>query len=128
MLEYVIAWWKENRRWMMEADILRLESPDPAVVAEQQLAADHARFVVFAGKAATSSQIAPRPLRLTRLDPEARYRITLINRDSAVGLSRGAQTLKTESVDLSGTYLMNQGLTLPWSFPESMWVIEGLRQ
>ncbi|MDA4847674.1 alpha-galactosidase [Hoeflea poritis] len=127
-LRQVVSWWKQNRGWMMNADILRLESPDPAVIAEQQLSADHARFVVFAGKAATSSQIAPRPLRLTRLDPHARYRINLINRDRAVGLSRGTQTLKTESVDLSGSYLMNHGLTLPWSFPESMWVIEGRRQ
>ena len=127
ILRRVIGWWKENRDWMMSADILRLESPDPAVVAEQQLATDHSRFVVFVGKATTSSQIAPRPLRLTRLDPDARYRITLINRDSASGLSRGTLTLKSESVDLSGTYLMNHGLTLPWSFPETMWVIEGTR-
>ena len=127
VLRQVIGWWKDNQDWMMKADILRLESPDPAVIAEQQLSVDHERFVVFAGKSTTSSQIAPRPLRLTRLDPEARYRITLINRDSASGLSRGTQTLKSESVDLSGTYLMNHGLTLPWSFPETMWVIEGLR-
>ena len=127
ILRRVIGWWKENRDWMMSADILRLESPDPAVVAEQQLATDHSRFVVFVGKATTSSQIAPRPLRLTRLDPDARYRITLINRDSASGLSRGTLTLKSESVDLSGTYLMNHGLTLPWSFPETMWVIDGTR-
>ena len=119
VLRNVIGWWKENRDWMMRADILRLESPDPAVVAEQQLAIDHSRFVVFVGKATTSSQIAPRPLRLTRLDPDGRYRITLINRDSASGLSRGTLTLKSESVDLSGTYLMNHGLTLPWSFPEN---------
>jgi len=28
---------------------------------------------------------------------------------------------------LSGQYLMNHGVTLPWSFPERMWVIEGTR-
>ena len=78
-------------------------------------------------KATTSSQIAPRPLRLTRLEPAAAYRVNLVNRDSASGLSRGTLTLKSEPVELSGTYLMNHGLTLPWSFPESMWVIEGTR-
>ncbi|MEM6461105.1 MAG: alpha-galactosidase [Pseudomonadota bacterium] len=127
ILSNVIAWWKSNRDWTMHADILRLESADPAVVAEQQIAADGSRFIVFAGKATTSSQIAPRPLRLTRLDPDALYKIALINRDEAGHLSRGTVKLKSEAVDLTGTYLMNHGLTLPWSFPETMWVVEGVR-
>ncbi|MEO9465972.1 GH36 C-terminal domain-containing protein, partial [Sulfitobacter pontiacus] len=127
VLEQVTQWWKDNRAWMRTADILRLDSADPAVIAEQQQAADGMRFVVFAGKAATSAQISPRPLRLTALDPQARYRITLANRDDAVALSRGDAALKTRDLVLSGQYLMNHGVTLPWSFPERMWVIEGTR-
>ena len=68
------AWWKANRAWMARADILRLDSADPAVIAEQHLAEGGGRFVVFAGKAETSRQIAPRPLTLTRLTTDARYR------------------------------------------------------
>ena len=67
----------------------------------------------------------PRPLRLTRLDPGSRYEITLINRHSASTLSRGNQRLKDEPITLSGAALMHQGLTLPWSFPDRMWVVEG---
>ena len=89
VLTDVTAWWKANRDWMMRADILRLDSADPAVIAEQQLAQGGSRFVAFAGKAATSAQISPRPLRLTGLDPAATYRIDLINRSTAPGLSRG---------------------------------------
>ncbi|MEN8933688.1 MAG: GH36 C-terminal domain-containing protein, partial [Planktotalea arctica] len=107
------------------ADILRLDSADPAVVAEQQLAEDNTRFVVFAGKAATSNQILPRPLRLTRLDPNAQYEINLLNKTTAPTLSRGAPVLKEQSITVSGNYLMHQGLTLPWHFPDTMWVIEG---
>jgi alpha-galactosidase len=125
VLKGVTDWWKSNRNWLHRADILRLDSADPAVIAEQQLAQGGDRFVAFVGKSATSDQIAPRPLRLTRLTPDARYRIELINRDSAPNLSRGKPVLKSESVVLSGSYLMNHGLTLPWSFPESMWVVEG---
>jgi len=125
VLTEVTAWWKANRDWMFDADILRLDSPDRAVIAEQQLAQGGARFVVFAGKAAVSDQIAPRPLRLTRLSPDAQYRIDLINRGDAGPLSRGAPALKSGPITLSGAYLMNHGLILPWSFPESMWVIEG---
>ncbi len=127
VLTEVTSWWKHNRAWMTGADILRLDSADPAVIAEQQAARDGSRFVVFAGKATTSAQIAPRPLRLTRLDPDAQYRVTLVNRNSVSTLSRGAPALKEGPMTLSGQYLMSQGLTLPWSFPETMWVVEGER-
>ncbi len=127
VLTEVTRWWKHNRDWLFTADILRLDSPDVAVIAEQQLARDDSRFVVFAGKAATSAQIASRPLRLTRLDPEARYTITLVNRTNAPTLSRGTPALKSKHLTLTGAYLMSHGITLPWSFPETMWVIEGTK-
>ncbi|MDO7629945.1 MAG: alpha-galactosidase, partial [Loktanella sp.] len=127
VLTEVTAWWKANRHWMQRADILRLESADEAVIAEQQLSREKDRFVVFAGKAETSAQIAPRPLRLTNLDPLAMYKIELINRDTAHHLSRGTPALKTRIMELSGAFLMNRGITLPWSFPERMWVIEGTK-
>lgn len=125
VLRDVTAWWKENRVWMIGADILRLDSADPAVIAEQHLAQGGGQFVVFAGKAETSAQIAPRPLRLTRLSPDRSYRIELVNRAETPRLSRGAQAIKTESLVLSGAYLMSHGITLPWSFPETMWVVTG---
>ncbi|EBA13174.1 alpha-galactosidase [Roseobacter sp. CCS2] len=127
VLTEVTSWWKHNRHWMQTADILRLDSADPAVIAEQQLARDKDRFVVFAGKAATSAQIAPRPLRLTGLDATATYRINLTNRNALHRLSRGTTALKENALELSGAYLMRHGVTLPWSFPERMWVLEGTR-
>lgn len=54
VLSDVTAWWKTNRDWMMNADILRLDSSDPAVIAEQQLAQGGDRFVVFARHRAKS--------------------------------------------------------------------------
>ncbi|MGB1035412.1 MAG: alpha-galactosidase, partial [Primorskyibacter sp.] len=127
VLRDVTAWWKANRDWMTAADILRLDSADPAVIAEQQMARDGTRFVVFAGKADTSDQIAPRPLRLTRLDPDARYRVTLTNRAELESLSRGTPLLKTAPLEASGQYLMSQGVRLPWRFPLTMCVLEGHR-
>jgi alpha-galactosidase len=127
VLKEVTDWWKANRIWMARADILRLDSADPAIVAEEQLAEDGARFVVFAGRAEASAQIAPRPLRLTGLDAMAHYRVEIINRGDAPNLSRGAPSLKVGPQMMSGQYLMHHGLTLPWSFPETMWVIEGQR-
>ena len=127
VLKDVTAWWKRNREWMVRADILRLDAPDPSVIAEQQLAEGGGRFVVFAGRHATSPQIAPRPLPLTRLSPDVRYRIELLNRADAPPLSRGDMALKSGPATFSGAYLMNHGATLPWSNPGSMWVLEGAR-
>ena len=125
VLSDVTTWWKSNRDWMFNADILRLDSSDSAVIAEQQLSRDCDRFVVFAGKATASAQVVPRPLQLTGLSPNAMYQIELINKEDCLGLSRGNPILKHKPIKLSGSYLMHQGITLPWSFPESMWVLEG---
>ncbi len=127
VLTEVTSWWKHNRDWMEDADILRLDSHDPAVIAEQQMPRSGDRFVVFAGKAATSAQIAPRPLRLTGLNPHAMYEVNLANRLTASHLSRGMPALKDGPITVSGAYLMRYGVTLPWSFPDTMWVLEGKR-
>ncbi|MFZ3582514.1 alpha-galactosidase [Loktanella sp. DJP18] len=126
-LTKVTAWYKANRDWLRTADILRLDSADPTVIAEQQQAADGSRFVVFAGHAGTSAQIAPRPLRLTGLDPTATYTIDLANRNDISSLSRGTPALKSGPVTLTGRSLMSQGIALPYALPDSMWIIEGHR-
>ena len=128
VLKDVTGWWKANRDWLFDADILRLDSADQTVIAEQQQARDGSRFVVFAGRSDTAPQIAPRPLRLTRLDPDARYRVTLSPTALAPSnLSRGEMLLKDGPADLSGACLMGQGIMLPWSFPQGIWVLEGDR-
>ena len=125
ILSEICAWWKDNRHWLMEANILRLDVDDKAIIAEQQLAEDGERFVVFAGMLESSKQILPRPLCLTSLERNAYYEVTLKNKDSAPKLSRGSPFLKHQTLKLSGAYLMQQGLNLPWQFPQNIWVIEG---
>lgn len=111
----------------MSADILRLKTGDPALIAEQQLAADGARFVVFSARIRPSKQVSPRPLALTGLDNTARYEITLRNRSSLSPLSRGDVALKSRPLRLSGQALMSQGINLPWALPETIQIIEGRR-
>jgi alpha-galactosidase len=111
----------------MAADIHRLESADPAMFAEIQIGPEADRFVVFAGQAATSAQILPRPLRLTGLDPDALYCVTLLNPEDAPPQSRGSCALKTGPLTLSGRALMGQGIALPVAWPATMWMVEGRR-
>ena len=127
ILTEVTNWWKANRDWMLAGDILRLDSADPGVIAEQQLARDGHRFVVFAAKISTSSQILPRSLRLAGLEPDAFYDISLRKPDVETHFSRGQPALKAGPLRLSGTYLMQHGVILPWHFPETLWVLEGTR-
>jgi alpha-galactosidase len=126
-LARVTAWYKANRDWMMAGTILRLDSDDPAVTAEMQLAAQGDRFVVFAGQAETSRQILPRPLRLTSLEPEARYTVSLLNPEDAPRQSRGPNALKNNPLTLTGQMLMTRGILLPVAWPATMWVVEGLK-
>ena len=123
----VTAWYKQNRAWMMGGTILRLDSDDPAVTAEMQVAADGDRFVVFAGQAETSRQILPRPLRLTGLEPDARYTVSLRNPEDAPRQSRGPNALKNGPLTLTGRMLMTKGILLPVAWPATMWVVEGLK-
>lgn len=127
VLTRVTAWYKANRAWMMAGAIHLLDPDDPAVTAEMQIAADGHRFVVFAGQGTLSRQILPRPLRLSGLEPEAIYRVTLGNPEDRAPQSRGPVALKSGSLTLSGCALMTQGLVLPIAWPATMFVVEGLR-
>ncbi len=79
ILARVTAWWKETRGWRLGGVTLPLDSADPSVIPEIQIAADGSRFVLFCGRWASSAQSLPRPQRLAGLDPAARYRLRLIN-------------------------------------------------
>ena len=127
VLSEAIAWYKRNREWAHRADILRLDSSDPAVIGEQHLAEDGSRFAVFLGRTAAGEPVAPRPQPLTALDPAANYRVHLVNGRDIPVLSRATPVLGREAVDAPGAWLTEHGLTLPWSFPETMWVVEGRR-
>lgn len=121
----VASWWKAERDWLMKADILRLDSDDPAVLAELHMSEDETQFIMFANKIDTSGQIAPRPLRLSALAPEKTYVIDLVNREDLRPLSRGAPHIKQNKMTVSGRYLMSHGIVLPWSFPNQCWVVKG---
>jgi alpha-galactosidase len=126
-LARVTAWYRANRDWMMAGHILRLPATDPALTAEMQLVADGHRFVLFAGVGAAMVQALPRPLALSGLDPDATYRVRLVNPEDAPRQSRGPVALKDGDLTLSGRALMTRGLVLPVAWPATMWVVEGTR-
>ena len=126
-LKRVTAWWKANRSWMMQADILRLDTYDPSLLAEQQLAEDGRQFMLFATRMVSSSQILPRPLRCAGLQRDAHYRLALVDAEDVSHLSFGQVPISREGVTASGAWLMQHGVQLPVTTPQSILVIEGKR-
>lgn len=127
ILTRVTRWWKETRDWRMAGDTIPLDSDDPAVTSELQIAADGSRFVLFAGRHASSVQSLPLAQKLAVLEPNARYRLKLVNPQDKPPQSRGDVALLAGEVTLSGATLMRQGINLPLSWPATMWVVEGER-
>ncbi len=128
VLRDVTAWWKDNRDWLLAGDIARLDSHDPEVCAEMVVAPGGDKFVVMAGQLGASRQILPRPLCLVGLDPEGMYRVALRDAGENAALSRNAgMALKAGPMVVSGQALMARGVTLPTTWPATMWVLEGAR-
>ncbi|AKI01691.1 alpha-galactosidase [Hoeflea sp. IMCC20628] len=129
-LARVTAWWKLNRDFLFSGALYRLESDEVEVFAEMTVDAGADRFILFAGQAGASAQIFQRPLIAAGLDPDAVYEIKLVNPED---VSRRANRRIVNAlpdggtVQLSGAFLMNQGLRLPNAQPASMTVIEGHR-
>ncbi|WP_319567062.1 alpha-galactosidase [Cohaesibacter marisflavi] len=125
ILQRVTNWWKATRDWRMKGYVLPLESDDDSVISELQMANDGTRFVLFAGRFATPRHTLPLAQRLAGLDPDALYRVRLINPEDRPPQSRGHTALVDGALVLSGTALMTHGLNLPLSWPATMWVVEG---
>ena len=125
LLKSVTLWWKQNREWMMSANILRLPCIDKSVIAEIQVNSKGDHFVVFAGQNAASELSSSAPLVLAGLDSKSMYNISLLNTKEIKSLGKSEEGLLTKKLMLSGQFLMTQGLQLPKVFPANMMVIEG---
>ncbi|HSG03021.1 MAG TPA: alpha-galactosidase [Marinobacterium sp.] len=125
VLSEVTAWYKLNRTWMHSGSIRRIESDDDAVLAEMHIAKEKNRFVAFVAQMKVSAQSLPLPVRMAGLDPDSRYRITLVNSNQVHGISRCPVPLTRGDLELSGKALMSVGLHLPNSFPATIWVLQG---
>ncbi len=124
-LKEVTRWWKDNRSWMFQGQQYRLNTHDPAVIAEQTVSETGEQFVAFVGQCEPSKQVLPKPLLLSGLDPKARYQVTLRNKDDISKNSRGMPLIKQGNVIASGQVLMSKGIQLPLRFPAQMAVLEG---
>ena len=125
ILKRITQWWKDNRIWRYDADILRLNVVDNSIAAEIQVSRNKDKFVVFVGITETSKWSSPTPIRLCGLKPNYLYDITLLNNNEKTSASRGEPVFIEGKITLSGQHLMSNGVTLPCQFPDRIWVLEG---
>jgi alpha-galactosidase len=88
VLTEVTSWWKHNRDWMESADIL-LDSPDPAIIAEQQMPPSWRTFRRIRGQSRNIYANRPASAAPDKSGSARHVRRVLINRSSAPTLSRG---------------------------------------
>jgi alpha-galactosidase len=70
-----ISFYKANRPLLMGGDLVRVDFPDPAILAYGIIAADRSAAIYTVASIGTSDVTLPGRLRFPRLDPDRRYRI-----------------------------------------------------
>ena len=124
-LKQVTQWWKDNRDWRHTADIKRLPPLTPQSLPKFKSRPN--RIDLWPSSAALNlCVVLPCFLKLTGLNPDAMYDVTLVNRDEKTAASRGTNAFDTGTLRLSGGFLMAHGVDLPNQFPDRMWVLEGV--
>jgi alpha-galactosidase len=117
-----IALYKTWREVLHSGALWRLDHPDSGVFAQMVTQGDKA--LAIAVQTAFSPVFDPPPVRLAGWEPQARYCVTLPEpwpRKARHYLANPDQWRK--GLTLTGAALMNQGLALPLTHPETAWLI-----
>lgn len=117
-----IALYKAWREVLHQGALWRLSHPDPSVTG--MMVTHGGKALALVAQTAFSPVFDAAPVRLTGLEPEARYRVTLP--EPWPGKARhylaNPEAWRTGLI-LSGAALMTQGLALPLTHPETAWLI-----
>jgi len=126
-LKAKIAQFKKNRDILHKGQLHRLDSDDPALSAEMHIKGD--QFLLYVAQLEPSPQQLTRPIRLAGLDPNAAYHVKLQNPEQAhATMNRDYSNPVAKGLTLTGTALMQHGLTLPQTFPDTIWTVTGKAQ
>ncbi len=117
-----IALYKAWRGVLHRGALWRLTHPDPNIAA--MMVVHQGTALALAAQTAFSPMFDAAPLRLSGLDPDARYRVSLPEPWPAKAQRYLARPdLWRTGITLSGAALMGQGLALPLTHPETAWLV-----
>jgi alpha-galactosidase len=125
------ALYKENRDWMHRGSQHRLQPPRPEIMAQMFVSEAKDRFMVFSATMAVPQSETTGSLRLAGLDGNAKYQLRLLNaKDIPRRATRwfGSPLATEQGLKLAGGTLMQSGIVLPVAFPDTMWLVEGIRE
>jgi alpha-galactosidase len=125
VLTDTIALYKQLRPLLHTGTTIRLEHPDPAVLAHGVVATDGSAAVyAFVQVAASPTTMTP-PLRLAGLDPDRRYAVRWLKLgEDRLGPMKAPPPWLDDGVTLTGTQLAAHGLAMPVLHPEHALLIE----
>lgn len=127
VLKAAIAFHKRWRPVLHRGALHRLDT-EPSHSALMTVAPDGMRFLASIVQRSTLPAATPPVIRLTGLDPDARYRVRFA--DGAPVPARGDRGFETplaEGWTASGRALMAGGFRLPTGWPDEIWLVEGER-
>ena len=103
----------------------RSDHPDPAALVHGVVADDRSHALFAYVQLSPSATTAPAPMRFPGVDPERRYRVSVIDDIGATNsFGRTQPTWMAEPPITSGRQLVSSGLQMPIQHPESVVLVE----
>jgi alpha-galactosidase len=127
-LQRWIARYKQHRSLLHSGAIRRIPTDDSAIYAHAVIAEDRERFLLFAFFTDTTLNSVQGPVRITGLDPNRSYELSLWEKPqipSAAMHRFDSPFMSDTPVAVSGAFLEQVGIVLPVCFPDSAAVLEG---
>lgn len=120
-----IALHKRLRPLLHGGDVTRGDHPDQAALVHGVVAGGREHAVFAYVQMATARASVPAPLRLDGLDPDSRYRVSVITDLGEPRLAaRGRPDWIETTIEASGAFLAGHGLPMPVLDPESCLLVE----
>lgn len=121
-LEWWIGWYKANREVLCTGELVRVDMPDPDVFFKGIITPGKAIFSLSMLRVTTCSSLGR--LRFPGLDPDARYRVTLVDHQPVPPTHWVAWRTRPEPVRMSGRALAEAGVRAPHLLPCSAVLFE----
>ncbi len=120
---------KAARELLHSGVVARGDHPDPAVLTHGVVAPDRSRAIYAIAQVATSVQSPPGQVRLPGLDPDATYHVApLPPGDRFTGSGQSALDWWADGVRLPGRVLAQAGVQAPILHPETMVLLQAVRE
>jgi alpha-galactosidase len=118
-----VALYKRHRELLHHGDVVRVDHDDPHALVHGVIASDRRRALVAYVQLSSAPALLPRPVRIPELEPDATYRVGLVDQPGGPPpgrrLTRGAAALR-DGIELTGRQLAAHGVRLPVVTPESV--------